>query len=320
MIKFNREPPCINKMYGNGVQLLPNNNQPYIIELPKDSIYDVYIVDIYGNEKLITTTEVFSKFLTLKNIDFDDANYCYLKVVDKNILSIIKFYYSEPIKISSYQSNLTTRIDYKCKESDVLLSSQICIYERNSKRSIELDTYYEVSKKRQVSYVKSSAKYYRYLLNTLNIDVYDRLLELFSGNYVYFDFVRVNLFDAVEFPDPEGDAYFIEGEINITKKDENIKPNYHLVTEQEYTKESFGYICNYDYNEIFLLQRYRFTGGKFYEEYQGEVEKYIVDDYGAILYNYIMNTHLPNDLFTAHTEVVKYSKKITTENKQLINV
>lgn len=215
----------------HSIQLLPRNFTPYVFYVPnvlEDDIESVTIIDSYGNKKSIPFDSLDNK-LILKNIDFDDVNDVILQV---EILGVL--YYSIPIKISSYNSCKTTRVNFGCDKNN-MQSISFPIWFKQNNRSIELTTAYDIATKSTISYSTANAKFMTYQTAFMNVDTLCDLNDALLKTYVYFDFERVSLFEAIEIEEVEADAKFIETKIKVNKykglDDGNITPQLNIASE-----------------------------------------------------------------------------------------
>lgn len=227
---------------GYSMQLLPNQFDPYVFYIGEqgDYIYidEINIIDSYGNKYNVTTIsgdQEHENYISLKNIQFNDNNKVVLQLVLRNGIDSIKVLYSDPLLISSKNACKTTRINFKCLETDVMQSIQVPIYYVQDKRSTELENYYNIGNKTSISYATSNAKYQVYKSKFMSIDAINKLNDALILPFVYFNYKRVTLFEAIEIPDMQADERFGETIINVSEYkgigNNDITPIYNLVAE-----------------------------------------------------------------------------------------
>ena len=224
------------------MQLLPYQYDPYVLYIGEqgDDIYldEVNIIDSYGTKHNITTIsgdQEHENYISLKNIQFNDNNKVVLQLVLRNQIDNVKVLYSDPLLISNKNACKTTRINFKCLETDVMQSIQVPIYYVQDKRSTELENYYNIGNKTSISYATSNAKYQVYKSKFMSIDAINKLNDALILPFIYFNYKRVTLFEAIEIPDMQADERFGETIINVSEYkgigNNDITPIFNLVAE-----------------------------------------------------------------------------------------
>lgn len=234
----------------HSIQLLPRQFVPYVfyIGFSGKPLEQIFIVDSYGNEHEMNYADtVFAYgYLSFKNIQFDDVN----DVMFKLILNDNETYYSIPLKISSYNACKTTRVNFGCDKNNMQSISFPFWFKQNN-RSTELTTGYDIATKSTISYSTANAKFMTYQTAFMNVDTLCDLNDALLKTYVYFDWERVSLFEAIEIEETEADANFIETKIKVNKykglDDGNIKPYLYLGTQTD-----DNYIVTEENNNIIL--------------------------------------------------------------------
>mgnify|MGYP003525744048 FL=1 len=227
---------------GYSMQLLPYQYDPYVLYIGEqlDYIYidEINIIDSYGNKHNVTTIsgdQEHENYISLKNIQFNDNNKVVLQLVLRNQIDNVKVLYSDPLLISNKNACKTTRINFKCLETDVMQSIQVPIYYVQDKRSTELENYYNIGNKTSISYATSNAKYQVYKSKFMSIDAINKLSDALILPFVYFNYKRVTLFEAIEIPDMQADERFGETIINVSEYkgigNNDITPIFNLVAE-----------------------------------------------------------------------------------------
>lgn len=206
------------------MQLLPYQYDPYVLYIGEDLDYEflasIDIINIY--EEVINIINESGSFehegyISLKNLQYNDENSIILRITLKNGSNDLKTFYSDPLLISNKNACKTTRINFKCLDTDVMQSIQVPIYYVQDKRSTELENYYNIGNKTSVSYATSNAKYKVYKSNFMSIDAINKLNDALILPFVYFNYKRVTLFEAIEVPDMQADERFGETIINVSE-------------------------------------------------------------------------------------------------------
>lgn len=226
---------------GYSMQLLPYQYGPYVLYFghPFHYLESIYIINIYGERILLY--EDYSgdtkEYVSLASITYDDLNSV---VLEFNLVPLVQNFknlklYSDPLLISSKNACKTTRINFKCLEEDVMQSIQVPIYYVQDKRSTELENYYNIGNKTSVSYATSNAKYKVYKSKFMSIDAINKLNDALILPFVYFNYKRVTLFEAIEVPDMQADERFGETIINVSEYkgigNNDITPTFNLIAE-----------------------------------------------------------------------------------------
>jgi len=223
------------------MQLLPNQFDPYVLYIGEQLEYtfliSIEIINTYGEVVLLSNQSgEHDNYISLKNIQYNDNNPIVLKFTLAHGVSLEeKVLYSDPLLISNKNACKTTRINFKCLEEDVMQSIQVPIYYVQDKRSTELENYYNIGNKTSISYATSNAKYQVYKSKFMSIDAINKLNDALILPFVYFNYKRVTLFEAIEIPDMQADERFGETMINVSEYkgigDNDITPIFNLVAE-----------------------------------------------------------------------------------------
>lgn len=223
------------------MQLLPYQYDPYVLYIGDQDEYtfliSIELVNIYGDVVMLSNQSgVHNNYISLKNIQYNDSNPIILKItLTHGSMLGEKVLYSDPLLISSKNACKTTRINFKCLETDVMQSIQVPIYYVQDKRSTELENYYNIGNKTSISYATSNAKYKVYKSKFMSIDAINKLNDALILPFVYFNYKRVTLFEAIEVPDMQADERFGETIINVSEYNgignNDITPVYNLIAE-----------------------------------------------------------------------------------------
>lgn len=208
---------------GHSMQLLPNQADPYVLYFGYGSYYleSIYIINIYGERILLYEDDSVEtiEYVSLAGFTYDDLNSVILEFNLKTIRTpqqSLKLY-SDPLKISSYKPCKTTRVNFKCNDTDVMQSIQFPFYYVQEKRNTELESAYQISTKNTMTYATSNSKYSVYKSQFMSIDTINKLNDALISPFVYFNKKRMNLFEAVEIPDVQADERFGETTILMSK-------------------------------------------------------------------------------------------------------
>lgn len=233
-----RQSVFLNHYEFKGVQLLPFNELPYSqvtnvaggINLEDRT---AYIVDCDGNETDISLSFAIDDIFTdvngdnqivwsLTNVPFDFGyEFVYLKVVQ----TIGETFYSNKFMLTDYESEKTSRLDYKGFDSDYYQSTQLLIAFKQAFNPVEIETYYEVSTRNTVINTVKSQKYENWLTGVISNDLLLKLIEVFTYKYTYIDLIRCNLFEAIEQKEIESEENFEQNLIKLTfNKSEVFEP------------------------------------------------------------------------------------------------
>lgn len=226
---------------GYSMQLLPQQYDPYVLYIGDQDEYtfliSIELVNIYGDVVMLSNQDgEHDHYISLKNIQYNDDNPVVLRITLAHGSTYEeKVLYSDPLLISSKNACKTTRINFKCLETDTMQSIQVPIYYVQDKRSTELENYYNIGNKTSISYVTSNAKYKVYKSKFMSIDAINKLNDALILPFVYFNYKRVTLFEAIEVPDMQADERFGETIINVSEYNgignNDITPIFNLIAE-----------------------------------------------------------------------------------------
>lgn len=225
-----RKSPYISIPYEiRGVQLLPNNEYPYIqttnvsggIELEDWTVYVVNskgvetdITDYFSIEEIFTDDNGDNQFTwSLTNIPFD---FGYSMVYLKAVQTIGETFYSNQFMITDYKSEKTCRIDYKSYNMDTMQSVQLAMCFRQEFRPTEIETYYETSTKNTVINTVKQQSYESWITDRISNDLLIKIIKVFTYKYTYIDLFRCNLFEAIEQKEFVASENFLQTPIKIT--------------------------------------------------------------------------------------------------------
>lgn len=233
-----RQSVFLNHYEFKGVQLLPFNELPYTqvtnvaggINLEDRT---AYIVDCDGNETDISLYFAIDEIFTdingdnqivwsLTNVPFDFGyEFVYLKVIQ----TIGETFYSNKFMLTDYESEKTSRLDYKSYNADYYQSTQLVMAFKQEFNPVEIETYYEVSTRNTVINTVKSQKYENWLTGVISNDLLLKLIEVFTYKFTYINLLRCNLFEAIEQKEIEAEENFEQNIIKLTfNKNEMFEP------------------------------------------------------------------------------------------------
>lgn len=217
-----------------GVQLLPNNELPYIqrtyveggFELES---YDVYVMSICGDQ-LADITSAFaikSNFddpntgtpqieWSLTNIPFD-AGYQLVYLLIKQGVNDLK--YSSPFYLTADMSEYTERVDYG--NGGTVYSTQLQI---EFKQYLDLfeQTTYDNFKGNRTAVTTKLVEYEAWQTGIIDYTLFRKIKQVFRNKYVYVGLAKTVLFEPFETPRLEGRENFAEQELLLCR-DESDK-------------------------------------------------------------------------------------------------
>ena len=208
---------------GHSMQLLPNQVDPYVLYFGYPFYYleSIYIINIYGER--IVLYEDYSgdtrEYVSLAGFTYDDLNSV---ILEFNLIPLLRpsenlTLYSDHLKISSYKPCKTTRVNFRCNDTDIMQSIQFPFYYVQDKRNTELESAYQISTKNTMTYATSNSRYSVYKSQFMSIDAINKLNDALISPFVYFNKKRMNLFEAIEIPDVQADERFGETTILMSK-------------------------------------------------------------------------------------------------------
>ena len=225
----------------SGVQLLPNNPIKYIqvTETPNGINLEDWIVKVYslcGKELGDITNNFMVESLTnstngnpqlywsLQNINQDFGwQLVYLKITQ--VLG--ETFYTQPFRLTSIESEKTTQINYKFKESDEIQSLGFNLWYDDEDLLQELTTYYEESTKSWVSAGMEQGYIEMWKTELMHKSVLLKLKEIMGLPYVYINGIRASLKEASETPKKVAQENFAEMTfaLNFHPNDVFVQPN-----------------------------------------------------------------------------------------------
>ena len=195
-----------------GIQLMPNSDYPYIqctdsvngIELED---WTVNVVQLCNGQKTDITTyfEVERVYAddygiaqfewSLTNVPYDFGyRYVYLEVNQ----SVGETFYSNLFQLTANNPDEITRLDYKDKETETMLSIGLRMWFWQELKKQEIGSYYQTSTKNTVITLVKSQKFEKWATDVVSNNLFLKITDLFENKYIYADLYRCNLFEALE--------------------------------------------------------------------------------------------------------------------------
>lgn len=224
-----RKSPYIGHYEVRGVQLLPNNEFPYIqttnvnggIELEDWTVYVVNskgietdVTDYFVIEEIFADDNGYNQFTwSLTDVPFD---FGYELVHLKAVQTLGDTFYSNYFMLTDYKSDKTCRIDYKSYNMETMQSIQLTISFKQALMPIEIETYYETSTKNTVINTVKQQSYENWFTSIISNDLLIKIIKLFTYKYTYIDLFRCNLFESIEQKEFTARENFNQNLIKIT--------------------------------------------------------------------------------------------------------
>lgn len=206
----------INRFYDfSGVQLLPNNTNPYIqvtntagginledwtvkvMSMCGDELGD--ITDSFMVESLTNSLNGDPQFFwSLSNIAQDFGwDLVYLKIIQ----AVGETFYTSQFRITDINKEKTSYFAYKQKRLDTYQSIGFSTWFRKKDIKFDIATYYEESTKQTVTSAIKINRTEKFRTENMCVDVLIQLLEVLTLPYVYIDSYRCSVFTAPEIPE-----------------------------------------------------------------------------------------------------------------------
>jgi hypothetical protein len=231
------------------IQLLPNKSYLQIINftdgISLDSDCEVFVVNCSDEVLADITSNVFIEEFT----DGNGNNQCKIELINLGVdfyreTVLIKFkmlssnavWWTNPINITSYQSDLTVFFKYKNYDdfagigytnANVWQSISLALYFDIPLDDTETEDYFQISRNNTISARALQKLFEQYKIEKINRFTFDRLNLLLKHELIYLDDVRVTNKPVVSSSEREGDSNFFETDLVVAK-------NYNDVSIYEY--------------------------------------------------------------------------------------
>jgi hypothetical protein len=221
------------------IQLLPNKTYLQITNfdggISLDSDCEVFVVDCNDNVLADITDNVFIEEFT----DSSGNNQCKIEYVNLTVdfyreTVLIKFkmlssnaqFWSNPINITSYQSERTVYFEYKNYDdfmgigytnANVSQSISLSMYFDIPIDDTETEDYFQISRNNTISARALQKLFEQYKIEQINRFTFERLNVLFKHELIYLDGVRVTNKPVVSSSERLGDANYFETDVVVAK-------------------------------------------------------------------------------------------------------
>ena len=221
------------------IQLLPNKTYLQITNfdggISLDSDCEVFVVDCNDNVLADITDNVFIEEFT----DSKGNNQCKIEYVNLTVdfyreTVLIKFkmlssnaqFWSNPINITSYQSERTVYFEYKNYDdfmgigytnANVSQSISLSMYFDIPIDDTETEDYFQISRNNTISARALQKLFEQYKIEQINRFTFERLNVLFKHELIYLDGVRVTNKPVVSSSERLGDANYFETDVVVAK-------------------------------------------------------------------------------------------------------
>lgn len=206
----------------NGIQLLPNDEMPYVqstnntdgIELED---WTVEVVSLCGSRREdVTNNFVVERSYfdnngtpqiewSLTNVPFDfGSRFVYLEINQM----VGEVFYSNVFQLTNLRKEEVTRVDYRTREINRMHSVCLQMYFWQDLKNQEVTTYYETSTKNTVTALVKSQKHERWQTKVIPNSLWLKITDLYENKFVYTNLVRSYLFDGLEFQEFNGGENF----------------------------------------------------------------------------------------------------------------
>lgn len=236
--------PDIQFYYFGGIQLLSNNEFPYLQTTKNDDgveLEDFTEINVRSmcGELLANIADYFEvadnfqdpdtglpqiTWKILPNVPFDFGKRLVYLEVKQNIGET---FYSSPFMLTSEDAEFTSRIDYKNTVSELMQSVQVNMWFFDFNLIKEYSQYWEVSTKNtQTNTIKSQATEI-FLSDISDKRILSKIIDVFDYRFTYLNLKRASIFEPATLPEREGNENF--GEIKIVfsfNENDTYDPNY----------------------------------------------------------------------------------------------
>ena len=239
--------PVTTHFFYNPIQLLPTKSYLQITNFDGgiylDSDCEVFVVDCNDTTLADITDNVFIE----EFIDSNGNNQCKIELVNLGVdfyrnTVLLKFdmlfsdavFYSNPINITSYQSERTVFFKYKNYDdfagigytnANAWQSISLSMYYDIPIDETETEDYFQISKNNTISARALEKHFKQYLIEQINSFTFERANKMFKHNLVYADNVRVTNKPVLSSDDRQGDSNVFATDVRLAK-DYNDRSSY----------------------------------------------------------------------------------------------
>ena len=234
-----QDSPSTTHFFFNPIQLIPNRTYLQITNfadgISLDSDCEVFVVNCSDEILADITSNVFIEEFT----DGNGNNQCKIEYVNLGVdfyreTVLIKFkmlssnaeWWTNPINITSYQSELTVFFKYKNYDNfagigytnaNVWQSISLSLYFDIPLDETETEDYFQISRNNTISARALQKLFEQYKIEKINRFTFDRLNVLLKHELIYLDDIRVTNKPVVSSSEREGDSNFFETDLVVAK-------------------------------------------------------------------------------------------------------
>lgn len=225
-----------NALLINGIQLLPNNPFEYRqVTNNKEGVtiedYQVFVIDKCGNEladitESFNVDEVFQDrngknqlYWSLTNIDYDaGGELVMLKIIQGDNETLYSSYFS----LTNDKSEYTSRWDYSNNTVMPMLSVQLNMYFRQYVPQTSVETYTTIAEGKIIPQGVIYSQVERWQTDIVDKNFFPLFLRLFTARFVYCDFLRCGIPEAIEVPEIDDVENYYQTNFNITRDEDDV--------------------------------------------------------------------------------------------------
>lgn len=213
-----------------GIQLLPNNDLPYIqttnnpdgVELED---WEVFAVSLCGNFRTDITDKFFIEKVFADNNGVSQISWSLTNVPDLGSGLIYlevnqllepsgygQTWYSNVFQITEDEKGYTSRIDYRDDINDIMNSVQVQMYWWHDKVKREISSYTETSTQKTKTVTSLATQYERWSCRRMDNNLILKIESLFDLTFMYINGYRCYPFEISEIPDLQGQENDVQKE------------------------------------------------------------------------------------------------------------
>jgi hypothetical protein len=226
-----------------GIQLLPNNEYPYIQRTYASegiaiSTFEVKVKSVDCNEVLGDITDYFSVVSS-----FNDSNtglnqvywkiepeqpldFGYTMVYLEILVAGNNYIYSSPFFYTEIQKEFVSRIDYRDNENLPMSSIDLVMYYKEPGDEMEVENYKKANGELRTNFV-TITEYEFWQIGVVDVDLYRRIKYALTRRFAYVNLLRTFLKEGFDTPRMQALENFGEQEIQLTRlQDQVYDPNF----------------------------------------------------------------------------------------------
>lgn len=234
--------PMTEVFYIGGVQLLPSSPYAYVQRTYAAGgmnleVNDAVMLDMCGNELTAIPPECLEIIQVLNdpNTGLPQVEWSFLPTgLDFGLQPVYIHFrqsegsvFSSPFYCTDEMSDFTSRWDYRNKDSQTMLSTQLMLWYRQPKSEMTIENYRQVSTGREVTIASQNVKFERWQTSVIESYIFERFKDIFRNRFVYCNLQRAYLKEAIETPDTQDQENFIEQEFELFRNGSELyDPNF----------------------------------------------------------------------------------------------